>query len=67
MGNEDANRPFNIQAEDGIPPGTVPWWLAKQAYLEYQKRYGSDQSLETLHERGGFGATEFLKLLRRER
>lgn len=36
----------------------IPWWLAEEAYLEYSKLYGSEQSLERLAERGGFYVEE---------
>lgn len=45
----------------------IPWWLARVAYKEYSDRFGTDQSLERLAERGGFGRGELLMLLRRER
>jgi len=46
--------------------GSVPWWLAKEAYAYYTQQYGQKQSLERLAERGGFGPKELLGLLRRE-
>lgn len=36
------------------PPGTVPWEVAEVAYAAYAARFGSDQSLNRLAERGGF-------------
>ena len=45
---------------------TIPWWLAEEAYKWYSKRFGEDQSLERLAERGGFGRDELLMMLRRE-
>lgn len=60
-------RPFRIQAEQDIPPCTIPWWLAEEAYVEYASHYGTEQTLERLNERGGFGGIELLKLLRQER
>ena len=38
---------------------SVPWIFAERAYRYYAQRYGRDQSLERLAERGGFGASEF--------
>jgi hypothetical protein len=46
-----------------IPPIEIPWEAARMAYAAYTKRYGHDQSLERLAQRGGFGRDEFLKLL----
>lgn len=39
-------------------PRTIPWSLAERAYIDYSRRYGTNQSLERLAERGGFGPTE---------
>ena len=38
--------------------GTIPWALAEAAYRVYSAKYGKDQSLERLAERGGFHASE---------
>ena len=63
------NRPFRIQGGNShgkwrrAEPSTIPWWLAEVAYKEYAKRYGTQQSLERLNERGGFGRQELLDLL----
>lgn len=54
-------KPFPIQQG-----GTIPWWLAEEAYEHYSKLFGEDQSLQRLAERGGFGTQELLTLLRRE-
>lgn len=43
--------------------GTIPWWLALEAYRHYVKFYGVSQSLERIAERGGFGREELLLLL----
>ncbi len=64
----DDARPFPIQGELRAPEGqngrsTIPWWLAKIAYKEYSRRYGSDQTLERIAERGGFGRKELLMFL----
>ena len=45
------------------PPTRVPWWLAEIAYAAYSARYGDDQSLEELAERGGFGRKELVSLI----
>lgn len=73
----DDTRPFPIQQgirerdEDGHlmprPPAcTIPWWLAEEAYKEYKRRFGGDQSLERIAARGGWARQELLWLLRRE-
>lgn len=63
----DPNKPFPIQQHlshtakaDGYPtfPRTIPWWLAELAYGTYSSRYGTNQSLEELARRGGFGPEE---------
>ena len=36
----------------------IPWTLAEIVYEGYSQRYGSDQSLERIAERGGFGILE---------
>ncbi len=49
------------------PPGMFPiqggepvrLWAAERAYITYKKHFGSDQTLERLAERGGFGISEF--------
>lgn len=38
--------------------GSIPWAIAEEAYLDYSKRYGTDQSLERLAQRGGFAPDE---------
>jgi len=43
--------------DSGIPR-TIPWALAERAYADYSRRYGTDQSLERLAQRGGFGPKE---------
>jgi hypothetical protein len=47
--------------------GKVDWTAAEQAYRDYSKRYGTDQSLERLAERGGFGIVEFCEHYRGQR
>lgn len=53
-------RPFPIQGG-----GQIPWWLAEIAY-EYYHEHWPDQSLERMAERGGFGVSELVGLIRRE-
>lgn len=38
--------------------GSIPWWVAEQAYMVYANKYGDGQSLKRLAERGGFGIEE---------
>ena len=60
-------RPFRIQGDYGKPPlaaCTIPWWLAEIAYIEYSRRYGTQQSLERINERMGFSRDELVNLLR---
>lgn len=63
----DPNRPFPIViTESKASRCTIPWWLAEIAYEYYSERFGKDQSLERLAERGGFGREELVNLLRRQ-
>lgn len=39
-------------------PLSIPWSVAEMAYGVYAARYGTDQSLQRLAERGGFGVEE---------
>ena len=41
---------------------TVSWVAAERAYRRYAELFGTDQSLERLAERGGFGLFEFAVL-----
>lgn len=66
-------RPFPIQGETTstrpvrhFMPTHIPWWLAEIAYEHYSNRYGKDQTLAQLAERGGFGRDELVKLIQRE-
>jgi len=47
-------RMFPIQC--GSP---IPWAEAERAYRQYAKLHGTDQSMERLAQRGGFGVQEF--------
>ena len=66
-----AERMFPIQGDFGKPPhpmnrtpaGQVPWKVAERAYEVYSPLYGTDQSLERLAERAGFGWGELGILL----
>jgi len=50
---EAAERRFNMTNGPSIP-----WSLAEALYAGYSARHGTSQSLERLHERGGFGWEE---------
>lgn len=49
-----------------IPPGTIAWEEHLEAYADYARRYGRDQSAERLAERGGFGYYELVDHLGRK-
>lgn len=51
---------FPVMYERNAKPGptTIPWETADRAYSVYSARYGKEQSLERIAERGGFGARE---------
>jgi hypothetical protein len=55
---------FPIQADHTGPATSVPWWIAEVAYQDYARRFGRDQSLERLAERGGFGRWELIDHIR---
>ncbi len=66
----DDCRPFPIQGQRGRSRDkdeqqcTIPWWLAEKAYEIYSNQFGTQQSLERLAERGGFGRYELTRLLK---
>ena len=43
-------------------PLRIPWSVAEKAYCAYARLYGTQQSLERLAERGGFGGGEMDEL-----
>lgn len=54
---------------DGKPargPGTISWAEYLEAYSDYSRRYGTQQSAERLAERGGFGYLELVDHLGHE-
>ncbi len=55
---ERSNKEFPILGDNGNNIGKIPWWVAEQAYMVYANKYGDQQSLERLAERGGFGINE---------
>jgi len=58
-------RTFPIQTERGAAPHPlrIPWALAERAYSVYAGRYGRNQSLARLGERGGFAPSEMDEFL----
>ena len=59
-----APRMFPLQCDrTGPGPTRIPWSIAEEAFGAYVRRYGRDQSLERLAERGGFGWSEMDTLL----
>ena len=66
----DPNRPFPIQGgwdrenHKQVMPCSVPWWLAEIAYEDYSARFGTDQSLERMSQRGGFTQGELVEHIR---
>ena len=55
--------PYERRKEGRPHPMRIPWSVAELAYSVYAKRYGEDQSLGQLAERGGFGACEMDEFL----
>ena len=55
---------FDSETRTRRPPGQVPWGIAELAYKQYVKDCGHDQSLQRLADRGGFGWSELIRLLR---
>lgn len=51
---------FPIQDQKAKP---VNWATAEQAYADYARRFGKEQSLERIAERGGFGQSEMIEFL----
>ena len=43
--------------------GMVKKEIMREAFLEYQRRFGNDQSIERIAERGGFGWSELVEFL----
>lgn len=42
-----------VQLQQQHNANGVPKWIAEQAYIEYELQFGSQQSFERLHKRGG--------------
>jgi hypothetical protein len=51
--------------QPGDFPGTISWAEHEEAWRDYAKRYGKDQSAERLAQRGGFGYAELVEHLKR--
>lgn len=56
---------FPIQSERGAKPHptSIPWHIADLAYSIYSAKYGKEQSLERMAQRGGFSPSEMDNLL----
>lgn len=65
MSAEGEGKKFPIQGKETYTGERVriPWEYAEEAYKEYSTQYGTDQSLERLAEREGFGVFEIIDLL----
>jgi hypothetical protein len=50
----------------GRVAGTITWDEHEEAWNDYAKRYGTEQSAERVAERGGFGYDELIDHLKRE-
>ena len=73
MERDADTQPFPIQGESTntrpvrqLRQSWVPRWLAEVAYEYFARRFGIEQSLDRLAERGGFGRDELVGLIRRE-
>lgn len=53
------SRPERFPMQDGPD---IDWITAKEIYMIYSELYGTDQSLDRLAERGGFGWAEVAEL-----
>ena len=63
MSEQLTDKLFPIQRGLRSDAHAVPWRLAEIAYTAYARRYGTDQSLKRLAERGGFGVEEIAELI----
>ncbi len=55
-------RPHRFPMRDGP---SIDWATAQEIYAEYVYLYGTDQTLERLAERGGFGWAEVAEIHKR--
>ncbi len=58
--------PVQGDREPKRPAGVVAWWEHAEAWEDYAKRYGRDQSAERLAERAGFSYAELTDHLKHE-
>lgn len=58
--SDEAERRARVQGDvaDGHVSGTVEWWEHEAAWGDYAKRFGTQQSAQRIHERGGFSYAE---------
>ena len=54
---------FPIQVQYRDTDNWIPFEVAEEIYKEYSHKFGTDQSLQRIGERGGFGKMEAIKLL----
>ncbi len=58
------NKRFRLLAtDDKTGLGDIPWSMGARAYAAYSARYGTNQSIETLNQRGGFSPGEMDQFL----
>ena len=58
------NKRFPLQSLDFYSQKqSIPWEHAEEIYKEYSDQYGTQQSIERMAERGGFGSTDAIMLL----
>ncbi len=55
------DKPKRFPIQGGL---TISWVAAEHAYEHYVRFFGTEQSLDRLAERGGFGLFEFVDLYR---
>ncbi len=68
MNNPTERVPVQVSPElehliKGRKNPTIERRYAEAAYIEYAARYGTQQSFDRIHERGGFGIEEIMMLL----
>lgn len=63
MKDRHGNEAVPIQTYDQFRDRLVRKDWAEETYKEYSHQYGTRQSFERLHERGGFGIEEMIMLL----
>ena len=58
-----AERRAAVQPGHGRGYGTIAWEEHVRAWGVYARRYGSGQSAERIHDRGGFGYGELVSMI----